>query len=354
MQKSRSVGLRGVVLSVSLGVLLWGVPLLADEIDDLPPPPESGDTGLTSIDDDFASSGAELPPPPADAFPADDELVDVPPAEDTPMADSSGVEQPAGEELPPLTAEEGFTTTDPAGNTIPSDLDSNGLAPNETELSDGGEPPLDFPSDELVDVPPAQTAEVPPLDWAPDAGPTEFSSSNELKNVSMGDRIKSKDLVLWLSLGPSYGTLTGKGSFNVVGTTGVSNTVGGLGYNVGLGGMLDETFLLQFNFTGTPKTKNSTVDNAMFGFGPRLGFLTLSGEFGVQQGPDPSSEGAQGRIFVLGARAGLDLVLKHTKDSRTSIGLAPEVYYITPQGTDGYDSMGVTVSLRIYGYDTAF
>jgi hypothetical protein len=118
--------------------------------------------------------------------------------------------------------------------------------------------------------------------------------------------------------------------------------------------MLDDFFQLQFDFTGTPKTKNSTVDQAMFGFGPRLGFLTLMGTFGVQAGPDPTTSDSIQQIFAIGARAGLDLVLKHGSDSRTSIGLAPEAYFITPQGADGYTSVGVSVSLRIYGYDSAF
>ncbi len=321
MLKARSVGLRCVVLSITFGLLLPSYPLrAADAPPDLPPPPvEGSDAGLSPIEGG-ASAGAELPPPPVPGAPAEPTSSA---AAEAPPPDATSVETPPGEEIPAL----------------PLEGDPKEQAGAETPPADTG----------LTDVPTA----TPTM-----AGPSEFSSTNELKNVSMSDRIKSKDLVLWLSLGPSYGTLTGKGSYSLAPATsaaGVSSSVGGLGYNAGIGFMLDNLFQLQFDFTGTPKTKDSTVDQAMFGFGPRLGFLSLMGTFGVQSGPDPSSaDNHIAQIFAIGARAGLDLVLKHGSDSRTSIGLSPEVYYITPQGADGYNSVGISVSLRIYGYDNAF
>jgi hypothetical protein len=320
MLNSRSVGLRCVVLSMIFGLLLPSLPLLADDAPpDLPPPPESGDTGLTPIDG--ASAGAELPPPPIPGAP-EAPTSSASAADTPPPTDATAVATPAGEEIPALPLE-----GDPKDQAASSD------APQDTGLSD-------VPSS------------------SPDmmAASPEFSSSSELKNVSMKDRVNSKNLVLWLSLGPSYGTLTNKGSYATATSTvaGGTDAVGGLGYNAGIGFMLDNTFQLQFDFTGTPKTKSSTVDQAMFGFGPRLGFLTLMGTFGVQAGPDPTAGNGLSQIFAIGARAGLDLILKHGSDSRTSIGLAPEVYFITPQGADGYNSAGISVSLRIYGYYNAF
>ena len=302
-----------------LGAVLPSLPLYADDAPaDLPPPPESGDAGLTPIDNSAASVGAELPPPPVPGAPADPQLT----AEGPPPLDSTSVETPPGEETPPLTME--GDPKDPSDTEVPSD---SGLM------------------------------DVPVVDSEPIGGPSSFSSSNELKKMSMTERLKSTDLSLFLSIGPSYGTLSCKGSYSGVTqvATGANDSVGGLGYNAGIGFMVDSVFQFTFDFTGTPKTKSSTVDHAMFGFGPRLGFLTLMGVFGVQQGPNPAStDGAIDRIFAIGARAGLDLVLKHGSDSRVSVGLAPEVYYITPQGADGYNSMGISVSLRIYGYDNPF
>ncbi len=313
MLESRSAGLRCVVLSIILGLLLPSLPLRADDAPpDLPPPPESADSGLTPIDAG-ASVGADLPPPP-------------PGAPDTP-SDATAVATPPGEEIPPMPLE-----GDPKDQAASSD------APQDTGLSD-------VPADVPVATPDMVAA-------SPD-----FSSSSELKNISMKDRVDAKNLVLWLSLGPSYGTLTSKGSFVPATSStvaGAGGAVGGLGYNAGLGFMIDSNLQLQFDFTGTPKTKSSTVDQAMFGIGPRLGFLTLMGTFGVQAGPDASNNNAISQIFAIGARAGLDLILKHGSDSRTSVGLAPEVYFITPQGADGYTSAGISVSLRIYGYDNAF
>jgi hypothetical protein len=332
-----------------LGLLLPFASLRADDdLSDLPPPPESGETGLTPIDEaGDTSAGAELPPPPVPGAPeaptsTANAAEEPPPVEDTaPPADAAQVEAPAGEALPPLPSD-----SDTAANDL-GDTDE-GASPEASDQDTDEAANSEVPSDEgLIDVP----GTTPPM-----AEASEFSSANELKNVAMSDRIKSKDLDLWLSLGPSYATLTGKGSYGGVSTVSGSNDpVGGLGYNAGIGFMLDSTFQFEFDFTGTPKTKNTTVDHAMFGFGPRLGFLTLMGVFGVQQGPDPTADaGAVARIFAIGARAGLDLILKHGDNSRTSVGLAPEVYYITPQGADGYKSMGVSVSLRIYGYENAF
>lgn len=314
MLKTRSVGLRCVVRSIILGALFASLSLRAE---DLPPPPESGETGLSPVDDS-ASAGAELPPPPIPGAPEEPVL-----SAEAPPPDATSVETPPGEEIPDLPME---------GDGDPKDQVSASEVPIEAGLSE---------------IPVAE---------APMTGPTEFSSSNELKDVSMGKRINSKDLVLWLSLGPSYGALTGKGSYaGVSSVAGASDAVGGLGYNAGIGFMLDDTFQFSFDFTGTPKTKSSTVDQSMFGFGPRLGFLSLMGTFGVQAGPDPTtSTNSVARIFAIGVRAGLDLVLKHSADSRMSVGLAPEVYFITPQGADGYNSTGVVVSLRIYGYEHAF
>jgi hypothetical protein len=286
--------------------------------EDLPPPPESSQAPA----DDFSSSaGAELPPPPT--LPEPGTAEDPSLTAEAPPPDATSVETPPGEEIPALPLEGDGDPKDQQTAEVPSD---SGLT------------------------------EVPVVD-ASTAAPAQFSSSNELRDMKMSDRIKANDLVLWLSLGPSYGTLTGKGSYKNVTTaaTGSNDAVGGLGYNAGIGFMLDETFQFAFDFTGTPKTKSSTVDQAMFGFGPRLGFLTLMGVFGVQAGPNPTvATNSVERIFAIGARAGLDLVLKHGTDSRASIGIAPEVYYITPQGADGYNSMGVAVSLRIYGYENAF
>ncbi|MBS1961055.1 MAG: hypothetical protein JST04_02480 [Bdellovibrionales bacterium] len=335
MLESRSVGLRCVVLSVFMGLLLPSVSLRAEDAPpDLPPPPESGDTGLTPIDGSDATAGAELPPPPGEVPPtssanAGDTAVPQDAGDAVAPPDAASVETPPGEVTPDLTME-GDPKKDAddqaASNDVPSD---SGLT--DVPVSAGGNTEL--------------------------AGPSEFSSSSDLKNVSMSDRIKSKDLVLWLSLGPSYAQLTNKGSYAQVtsSATGSNDGVGGLGYNAGIGFMVSSAFQFSFDFTGTPKTRNSTVDNAMFGFGPRLGFLYVMGTFGVQQGPDPTTtDNAIGRIFAIGARGGLDLVLSHAADSRMSIGISPEVFLMTPQGVDGYTSVGASVSLRLYGYENAF
>lgn len=325
MLESRSVGLRCVVLSVFLGLLLPSVSLRAEDAPpDLPPPPESGDTGLSPIDDSGASAGAELPPPPGAVEPttsADAGDATAPP-------DAASVETPPGEVTPDLTMEGDPKNPDDqaASNEVPTD---EGLT--DVPVSAGGNTEL--------------------------AGPSEMSSSSDLKNVSMSDRIKSKDLVLWLSLGPSYAQIANKGSYSQVTSTatGSNDSVGGLGYNAGIGFMVSSAFQFSVDFTGTPKTRNSTVDSAMFGFGPRLGFLYVMGTFGVQQGPDPTTaDNGLGRIFAIGARGGLDLVLSHGSDSRMSIGIAPEVFMTTPQGVDGYTVVGASVSLRLYGYENAF
>jgi hypothetical protein len=323
MPQSRSVGLKCVVLSITLGLLLPSISVRAADMPaDLPPPPESGATGLAPIEG-TGSAGAELPPPPSDP---------VPGAPNPPTSSANAAPAP-GEAIAPPDA----TSLDtPAGESIPV-LPPTGDPKSEAKNS---EAPMDTG---LTDVP----------SEAPMMKSPGFSSSNELKNVAMGDRIKAKDLVLWLSLGPSYGTLTAKGSLIPPGAT--SNAqVGGLGYNAGIGFMVNDLFQFEFDFTGTPKSKDSTVDNAMFGFGPRFGFLSLMGLFGVQQSPDALNDGGLERIFAIGARASLDLILSHSKDSRTSVGLSPEVYYIGPQGADGFTCVGASVSLRIYGFDEAF
>jgi hypothetical protein len=159
--------------------------------------------------------------------------------------------------------------------------------------------------------------------------------------------------VLWLSGGPSYGSLQTKGTYAVAATP----TTGGLGYSAGIGGMLTDAFQIQFDFMGTPRTERQTVDHAMFGFGPRLGFISLMGLFGVQQGVNLAATGdslPMTKIFAIGAKGGLDIVLSHSKDSRMSVGLAPEAFYITTQGDNGYTNAGISVSLRIYGYENAF
>lgn len=185
--------------------------------------------------------------------------------------------------------------------------------------------------------------------------PSRFSSSQEITDLSVVDRVKTKDLVLWLSIGPNYAALKTKGTYKLATPTTTSDT-GGLGYTAGIGFMLNSFLQAQFDFIGTPYSKSSTVDQAMLGIGPRLGFITLMAMFGVQRGPDLSSgsAGANAQIFSIGAKAGLDLVLGHAKDSRMSYGLAPEVFFVTPQDKDGFNNMGVSVSFRVYGYETAF
>lgn len=328
MNPSRSFSRKVFIFSVSLVALFGVAPSFGDDLPP-PPPPEAADAGLTSLDD--ASAGAELPPPP------------VPGAVEPPTTSAEAAPPPPAEGIDPTSVE------NPPAEEIPA-------LPLQSDEANNNEVPEDSG---LADVP----AEEPPASVAPERSSSAMASSSgssteNLQGVSMSDRIKTKDLVLWLSLGPSYGTLSPKGIYTTaisdVGATSAVNSVNGLGYNAGIGFMLDDLFQLQFDFTGTPRTKGSTVDNAMFGFGPRLGVLSFMGVFGVQQGPNPAAANGLDNLFAIGARAGLDLVLKHSKDSRVSIGLSPEVYYITPQGADGYDSVGASVSLRIYGYDTAF
>ncbi len=314
------VGRGCVVLSViwSVGVSPW---VRAE--DDLPPPPDATEE-FPSLDDpsvlDDGSMGADLPPPPDGDESFSD--ADLPPAPgldepeltaEAPTEDPSEVpeeEIPSLEELPPI----------PEFDTAEAEMPS-----------EGG----------MVDLPPSQMG----------ASPTRFSSQQELSDLSMDDRLKAKELVLWLSLGPSYGSLQTKGTY----TAATTEAVGGVGYTAGIGFMLGSAFQGQFDMVGTPRTRRSTVDHAMFGFGPRLGFISLMGLVGVQQGAILDIEGAPlGRLFSIGAKGGLDIVLSHPKDGRYSIGVAPEAFYMTPQGADGYTNMGVSVSLRIYGYENAF
>lgn len=227
----------------------------------------------------------------------------------------------------------------------PTDIPSNEEIPPLEELpaiDDGGVADAEMPTDGgMVDVPPPAVS----------AAPTRFSSSQEITDLSMEDRLKSKELVLWLTLGPSYGSLTTKGLYS----TATEKAVGGMGYNAGIGFMIGSAFQAQFDMMGTPRTKRATVDQAMVGIGPRLGFITLMGLFGVQQGPDLSvAERPNTRLFSIGAKAGLDIIFSHSKDSRVSVGFAPEAFYITPQGADGYNNAGVSFSLRVYGYENAF
>jgi hypothetical protein len=272
--------------------------------EELPPPPVSEE--MPSIEAD-ASVGADLPPPPDSEVPP--ELLN-PPAE--------------------LTAEapEAMPTDDLLPETPPEEVAS------------------DLPADPMTPVAPPEYLQSPE--------PSRLSTRAELSDLSMEEKLKSKELVLWLSLGPSYGALQTKGTY----TTSTTATVGGMGYSAGIGGMLTDAFQFQADFMGTPRTDNSTVDHIMFGFGPRLGFITLMGMVGVQQGVILSDATAEsppvGKLMAIGAKAGLDLVLSHGKDSRVSVGLAPEAFYMTTQGKNGYTNSGVAVSLRIYGYENAF
>lgn len=265
-------------------------------LDDLPPPPGDLDTPMQSADLDSALGDALPSPPPGEL--------------DAPMQ-SADLDSSLGDELP--------------------SIEEEGPAPTLSDI------PADVPMRR-------STLE-----------PSHFSSSQEITDLSIVDRVKTQELVLWLSIGPNYASLKTKGDYVLATPTGSSDT-GGLGYSAGIGFMMNSFLQAQFDFIGTPYTKSSTVDQAMLGIGPRLGVITAMALFGVQRGPDllNAGSGATARIFSIGAKAGLDLVLGHSKDSRVSYGLAPEAFYITPQDKDGFVNMGVSVSFRIYGYETAF
>jgi hypothetical protein len=287
-------------LPISLSIVLSS----AYAQEELPPPPAGEE--MPSIEAD-ASIGADLPPPPDSAVP--EEVLNPPPE---------------------MTAEapEAMSNDDLLPETPPEEVAS------------------DLPADPMTPTAPPEYMQSPQ--------PSRLSTRAELSDLSMEEKLKSKELVLWLSLGPSYGALKTKGAYTVATT----ETVGGLGYSAGLGGMVTDAFLIQADFMGTPRTDNSTVDHIMFGFGPRLGFITLMAMVGVQQGVILSNTTAEspplGRQMAIGAKAGLDLVLSHGKESRMSIGLAPEAFYMTTQGKNGYTNSGIAVSLRLYGYENAF
>jgi hypothetical protein len=311
MLKYRSGGLRRGVLGF---VLLAAAPhFSAFAAEELPaPPPLTDDLSMPD-----ASAGAELPPPPpGEEIPSTTADVAAPP-------NAASVDTPVGEEIPPLPLE--GDPTDQATLTPPEDP---GLT--------------DIPSEPL---PPAQSA-------PRTQEPTRFSSNQELEELGMEDRLKSKDLVLWLHAGGSYGSLTAKGSYSVGNTA----TVGGMGYDVGIGWKLEDFLQMQLDVSGTPRSRTSSVQHAMVGIGPRLGILSVMALVGAQRGEVFSGgvAGPEDTSLAIGVKGGLDLIFKHYKDSRASLGIAPEAFYITTQGSDGYTNMGISVNLRIYGYDSAF
>jgi hypothetical protein len=332
----------GAVLGMSLNAAV------ADEFGDLPPPP--GDEPGLSIGSDFSDAPFEdLPPVPGLDSPMQSAELDqslgdgLLPFEDAPSAQgSTSFDEP----LPPLTPEpESF-----------SDLGSEALTDFPQEQFDGPvlPPVADLPSERPMSV-----------DASSSMGalnePSSFSSGRELSDLSMGDRVKTKDLVLWLSFGPSYSKLNTKGDYSLLanGMTGFDKDLGGLGYNISLGFMVNSWLQGQLDFSGTPYTRNTTVDHGMFGFGPRLGFISVMALVGSQRGVDMSSATAfnarqKSRLLSYGLKGGLDLVLSHKKNSRVSYGLAPEVFYITSQQKSGYTNVGAAVSLRIYGYESPF
>jgi hypothetical protein len=68
----------------------------------------------------------------------------------------------------------------------------------------------------------------------------------------------------------------------------------------------------------------------------------------------PGAAGFRANRLAYGLKGGMDIVLNHFENSRVSIGIAPEAYWITAQGANGYTTTGLGVSLRIYGYDNVF
>ncbi|MBC7386492.1 MAG: hypothetical protein H7301_10085 [Cryobacterium sp.] len=284
--------------------------------DDLPPPPETEVTSSPGTE-----LGAELPPPPEDLG-GTNAIGDAPPLEGAPQ-----MIEPA-QEAPPLNAE-------------------------------AAEPPALVPEDVgLSEVTPVRTTQQK-------YNAPAFSSSREITDLSVGERLNAKELVLWLYLGPSYASLQTKGSYTLGAATMAASAPagqstgksGGLGYSAGIGFMLGSTMQAQLDFLGTPRTTTSTIDQAMFGLGPRFGFVSLMALVGVQRGVNlsPASLGQKtGAILAVGAKATIDIILGHSKDSRVSYGISPEAFYVTSQADDGYSNAGASVSFRIFGYENAF
>lgn len=308
----RSLTLKG--MHIPRSSLLWcailsmsisGSLALAEEGgEELPPPPETFDMPATS-DEASAGGGAELPPPP--------EVLAPEPVLSAEAPAESPTEVPVDEDFPPLPPESAASTES---------------------------------SPEMME------AETTPPPLMPSS--TQFSSNRELMDLGVEDRVKVKELVLWLYFGGSYGSVAAKGVTTSTTTT-TQGDPGGIGYNAGLGGMLSENLQMALDFVGTPRTTTTTVDSAMFGIGPRFGFLSVMALFGVQRGENIINNSGKNDLMAYGIKGGLDIILGHSKDSRVSYGIAPEVYYITPQAASGgYNQLGATVAFRIYGYENAF
>ncbi len=264
-----------------------------------------------------------------------------------PATNDASAELPPPPELmtPNTTTNASAPKSDP--NAVPADApppDENFPPLPESTDADAAPPELS-PEMESANVP----ATGPSL-----GASTEFSSAKELKDMGMEARLNAKELVLWLYFGGSYGSVSPKGVTTT--TTSSTGTPGGLGYNAGIGWMLSGNLQMAVDFVGTPQTTTATVDSAMVGIGPKLGFISVMALFGVQSAhsfTDPS----QGKLALMayGVMGGLDIIFSHSKDSRVSYGFAPQVYYITPQASiGGYTQLGASVSLRIYGYENAF
>lgn len=295
MQISRPLVLGCAVLSLLMSPSF----ARAEDPVDLPPPPES-------LEMPAESAGAELPPPP----------------------EAGGVD-------PLFSADAEAAPLDPAA-----------LEP--TESADGL--PEQLPEVAVEAPPPPPAMEEPKRYYPQPLPPEQFSSRTELMDLDVDDRIRAKELVLWLHAGASYGSVSAKG----VTSTSTTGDPGGMGYHAGIGWMLSENLQMSFDVTGTPRTISSTVDSAMIGIGPRLGFIYIMGLVGSQSGENTSNTGKV-PVLAYGAKGGLDLILGHSKNSRVSYGIAPEVYYITPQASvGGYNQLGGSVSFRIYGYENAF
>ncbi len=295
-------------LSNLLAVVFIGItlsyPAIAEEGADLPPPPEAAD--MPPLPDDVSAETTPELPPPADLVAPEAEMT-----AELPPQDPNAVEPPTDENFPPLPEE-----TPVAETQVPE------MEPEPT-------PPVSKPEPEL------------------------FSSRTELMDMGMEDRLKTKELVLWLYFGGSYGTASAKGLADTSSTSGTGSP-GGMGYNAGLGWMTSDHFQMGLDFLGTPRTTTTTVDSAMIGFGPRLGFISIMAMIGSQNGENLQT-GIKNVLFSYGLKGGIDIILGHSKDSRVSYGLSPEVYYFTPQAEiGGYNQVGGTVSFRIYGYENAF
>lgn len=302
----------------------------------------------------FAETGADLPPPPTEAVDTSALSIDESAAADATLP-----------ELPELLAPEQTTEaaapkTDPKAETEAAVEPS--LVPEDAlPAVDENFPPLPEESaaatqlsPDMAEAPPALTPEAEPAQSTP-ARSSQFSSHTELMDLGMEERLKTKELVLWLYFGGSYGSVDAKGVLASTSTT-TSGSPGGIGYNAGLGWMLSGNLQMGLDFVGTPRTTTTTVDSAMFGIGPKLGFISIMALLGAQNGENIVNVGAGKNVLMAyGLKGGIDIILGHAKDSRVSYGIAPEVYYITPQTSiGGYTQLGATVAFRIYGYENIF